>query len=453
MAAGALVQIVSSYGPQDMYLSINPEVTYFKSVYKRHTNFSIETKPVEFETNPDFGKSCRLKISRYGDLISNMYLHIKTGAINQDYFDALKSSKEFIHRTDGACYCTECISEQYRDKIKYGWINSLGHALIKSMYIEIGGQKIDKQYGEWLEIWSELTITSAKRDAYYEMIGKVDPKAYSTDTFIGDMDLYVPLRFWFCKEYGLALPLISLQYHEIYFVVDFRKFSECWVYNINRVTEEPEVIEPFNYTISKLPEPKQPDFYANLLIDYVFLDLDERRKFITRSHSYLIEQIQLCENNEISGKNSNVPFYFNHPVKELLWVFQRIDVTKTRDWFNYGPFLDRTNCSVADMFDQGNIQINGTDLHGKLPAKYFRLITKYRHHTVVPDKYIYSFPFCIAPEKREPTGSLNFSRISESRLTFNSQHLKDVPCRLKIYALSYNVFIVTSGMGSTLFFS
>ena len=437
MTAGALIQIVTSYAPQDIYLSMNPEMTFFKSIYKRHSNFAMETVPIEFTDNPDFGKRNRIRINRYGDLISKLYLHIKIDGLNRDYVEALRRAEGIDHNANIiSCYCIECIEDEYRDKVNYGWINSLGHALIESVHIEIGGTRIDRHYGEWLEIWSELTTLPSKRAAYYELIGKVDPRTWTADTFIGDVDLFVPLQFWFCKEYGLALPLIALQYHDVDLIFNFRKFEDCWV------AIKPNVI---------LPE--KPDFYANLLVEYIFVDLDERRELISKSHIYLIEQLQTCNNNELSGKHNNIDFYLNHPVKEILWTFQRNDIATTKDWFNYSPYLDRTNHAIRDIFDTAHIQINGSDRQRKLPAKYYRILTKYNTHSVIPDNYIYSYSFSLNPENNKPSGSINFSHIDNARLVINMRHKIRVPYKLMIYGINYNILLITSGMGSTLFYS
>jgi len=434
MTAGALTQLVTSNGPQDLYLSMNPEMTYFKTVYKRHTNFAMESIPIEFTNNPGFGKMSRIKINRYGDMINKLCICIRINSMNKEYYEAINNAAGIDHQPNDTCNCPDCIEEAFKDRVEYGWVNALGHAIIESVHVEIGGARIDKQYGEWLEIWSELTLPPGKRAAYYELINKVDPKTWTPSTFISNAELYIPLQFWFCKDYGLALPLIALQYHDVEIVFNFRKFEECWV-----------KIQP------DAPDPIEPDFRASLLVNYIFVDLDERRSLISKSHIYLIEQLQICDNNELSGKHNNIYFYFNNPVKELLWTFQRTDVDKTKDWFNYGPFLDRTNCTIRDMFDTARIQINGIDRQRDLTSKYYRIGSKLYTHTVIPDNYIYSYPFCLYPEKIEPSGTMNFSYINDSRLIIHSTKRMQVPYKLKIYGINYNFLLITSGMGSTLF--
>lgn len=433
MAAGALIQIVTSKGSPDLYLTLNPQMSFFRTIYKRHTSYAIETVQIEFDSVPNFGKQVKAKLAKYGDLISKIYLRIKLDGINGQNRKSFEKEYDDVNNEHTDCYCENCIKKQQKNKLNYGWVNCLGHIILNSMFIEIGGQQIDKQYGEWLEIWSELTIPLSKKQAYYEMIGKVDQHAFTIDTFTNNMDLYVPLQFWFCKDYSLALPIIALDYHEVNIGINFRNFNDCWI------------------SAKNVPDPECPKFNAYLLVDYIFIDIDEREYFMSSTHTYIIEQLQVNENIMVSSKNNVINFYLNYPVKELIWVLQRSDINLTKDWYNFGQYLDRTN-NINDTMKRCQLLLNGQERMRNMPAKYYRLIQPFNCHTNVPNNFIYLYSFSINPESMIPSGSLNFSKITESK--FNLKINKsNVDYFLKVYATNYNVLLITSGMGMILFYS
>lgn len=461
MTGGALIQIVA-VGEQDRYLTGNPEITLFKTVYRRHTNFAIETIEEPFYNGDDFGRQCRCRIPRRGDLISHLSLFVKLGSLNPDFYNKVEKNRLIPHQpptrskmgkggkiVTNKCVCSSCLEEQYRDTLTYGWVNSLGHALIKSTWIEIGGQRIDKQYGEWLEIWSELTLTQEKRDGYFRMIGKVDPASFRATTFSNDMTLYIPLQFWFCRHLGLSLPIMGLYYHHVELCIDFRKFSELWVSNKRDV-----------------PEPKPPSIEACILIDYVYLDVEERKQFYEESQIYLIEQLQDTNDCPVPGSQVGINFYFNHPIKELIWVLQRNDVIcapdglfpgttypKGNDWFNYSSFPSRTTTIEEDTFESAVLQFNGVDRFKSREASYFRLYQPYFYHTRIPIKnYIYLYSFGLRPEELSPTGQMNFSRVDNAKLQITLRSRRAyTDYTLRAYGINYNILVISAGMGGLLF--
>ena len=187
---GALLELVAK-GSQDIFLTGNPNTTYFRSVYKSHTNFSTESIQQSIDGAPNFGTKFETEISRSGDLLSSIIIEVDLPKL-----------------------------EGKRGKDIY-WVDAIGHHLIKEVRIEIGEQEIDKHYGEWLEIWSELTMPESKRAGYNSMIGKgIQINEQRT--------LFIPLQFWFCRDYGLALPLIALQYHTVKLIIEFNSFDTCW---------------------------------------------------------------------------------------------------------------------------------------------------------------------------------------------------------------------------------
>lgn len=270
MAGGGLMQLVA-YGAQDVYLSGKPEITFFKAVYKRHTNFAIEAISNVFSGNPDFGKTVTCSITRNGDLLTRMYLHLK-----------VKGTK---HGTTD---------------YQWAYTPNLGHAMINWVELEIGGSKIDKQYGDWMNIWHNLSRNNNHDDSFDTMIGNTDALTTFKKGTRAATELFVPLQFFCCRNNGLALPLIALQYHDVRLNVNFREASECMVYHgINAPT----------LSITS----------CELLVDFVFLDTDERKRFAQSSHEYLIEQVQFTGSETINQTNVKANLNFNHPCKALFW--------------------------------------------------------------------------------------------------------------------------------------
>jgi hypothetical protein len=242
------MQLVA-YGAQDIYLTGNPQITFFKVVYRRHTNFAVEAIEQTFNGAAESGQKFSCTISRNGDLLSRVYIEtLNTG--------------------------TTTLTKQ-------------GFNLIEYAEIEIGGQCIDKHYGEWMTLWTELTHASDK----FNMLNNMN-----TGDDAGER-MYIPMQFWFCRNPGLALPLIALQYHEVKLNVQFKAVTG--VGNTNNIDD------------------------CCVFCDYIFLDTDERRRFAQVSHEYLIEQVQFSNNLTTSdsvGAEANLELRFNHPVKELVWV-------------------------------------------------------------------------------------------------------------------------------------
>lgn len=288
---GGLMQLVA-YGAQDAFLTCSPEITYFKAQHKKHTNFSVETMELQL-SNIDFGRGANVDIMRNGDLATKMYLRVKLNAVKL----ALKRET---------------------DKLSVAWVRKLGHAMLKHVDITIGGSRIDRQYGSWLDIWHELTHKDDQERGYKEMIGDIAEltqlKSVNCTTeveVLPEKTLYIPLQFWFNRHYGLALPLIALQYHEARIAFEFEDVNKLVVHSGD-----------VNFDLKKFSIKD-----ATLLVDYVYLDQAERMKFAQSSHEYLIEQLQYFENS-ISGSGSgkiitsNQELTFNHPTKELVWVLK-----------------------------------------------------------------------------------------------------------------------------------
>jgi hypothetical protein len=441
MPSGSLVQLTTTAGSiSDInYMLVgDPQISFFKSVYMRYSNFSINTVALAFYNGATFGKIARCLLTpctnddnnndECGDLISKITLNIKLSSLN---ISTKKKKKSHIN-----CACKDCLTERYENKINYGWVNSLGHAIINSCWIEIGGKKIDKQYGEWMEIWSELTIPNEKKNAFYQMIGKVNNISHTMNTFPNEMDLYIPLNFWFCKNVGLALPIMCLYNQEVELVVDFRKLGECLIMSDNKKN------------IIKIIK---PTFNAKILIDYIYLENEERKKLYNESQTYLIEEIQREHVTNINSNSSIVPLYFKNPVKEIIWIVQKESALKKSRLFDFSGNQN------SDSFNTASLKINKNYVFDKMSAQYFRLVKSFYHHTRNPTKYIYTYPFCLKPETYQPNGYLNFSNINNVNLILNhdnlinNNNLVNENIAIKVYAVSYNFISISGGFLYKLF--
>ena len=316
---GGLMQLVA-YGAQDVYLTGNPQITYWKVTYRRYTNFAMESIEQTFNGQADFGRRVTCTISRNGDLAYTTILQVTLPEINQSM-----SNNNGIGTTNNGVYAR--------------WLDFPGEQLIAQVEVEIGGQRIDRQYGDWMHIWNQLTIPAAKQLGYMQMVGNTTQLTYITDPSFSAVDgpcqsnaprqicaprnalpestLYIPLQFWFCKNPGLALPLIALQYHEVRINIDLRPIDEClWaVSNLDATSASGgklKVSTAYNQSLVA----------ASLYVDYVFLDTDERRRMAQNPHEYLIEQLQFTGDESVGSSSNKIKLNFNHPVKELIWVVQ-----------------------------------------------------------------------------------------------------------------------------------
>ena len=336
---GGLMQLVA-YGAQDVYLTGNPQITFWKVTYRRYTNFAIESIEQTFNGQADFGRRVQCTISRNGDLAYRTYLQVTLPEINQlmgTGYNAIGGVSTVYAR----------------------WLDYPGEQLVAQVEVDIGGQRIDKQYGDWMHIWNQLTMTSEQTPGYFKMIGNITQLTFITDPSFADVDgpcdslaprqvcaprnalpeytLYIPLQFWFCTNPGLALPLIALQYHEIKITLDIRPIDEClWAVttlNCNNNSYSGSGVSGGNLNAPGAqyapgrPVPaaiayNQSLVAASIYVDYVFLDTDERRRMAQNPHEYLITQLQFTGDESVGSSSNKIKLNFNHPVKELIWVVQ-----------------------------------------------------------------------------------------------------------------------------------
>ena len=513
---GGLMQLVA-YGAQDVYLTGNPQITFFKVVYRRHTNFACEAIEQTFNGTPAFGSKATVPITRNGDLVTKMWLHtdvkssdtlakvatsatatgvyvlgdagtakdaddadnnltlsnpefgqikvtadggtpFQTGFAVGDIIDissdgngtgvseyhgkylltavtdtvltahalAIDSTNSIngtktTGKFDGTIADSAAITvaaelqvTPYAGAEAFEFVDDLGYALINSVELQIGGTKIDKHYGRWMHIWSQLT-KSSEQAAFYNDCINAHQEENSSRT------LYVPLQFFCCRNDGLALPLIALQYHDVRLEFEFETAANCCV----------SASKSGNVSLSN----------TSLLVNYIYLDSEERKRFAQASHEYLIEQLQFTGVETVAeNTNSNkVRLNFNHPVKELVWAIQNQDDTSKTKFVNYGDNSDHNPVTRALL------QLNGHDRFAEQDGLYFNRVQPNQHHTRQPSDGINVYSFALNPEEHQPSGTCNFSRIDNATLTVDLAN--NSGSNMYVYGVNYNVLRIMSGMG------
>ena len=500
---GGLLQLVAQ-GKQDVFLTGNPSVSWFKFVYRRYTNFAVESQRMYFDGTPNFGQKISCLVPRNGDLLGPVFLKI---TLPQLYL----STGE-----------------------KVGYVNSPGHSLIQEISVQIGEQEIDKQTGQWMEIWSSLTVDASQREGFNLMtgtkpgypfidygnnafdlsganqslppyifsrengnslvdisgvsvnnitneiqpnVGLYTPPPYQTGRFprnydepiMGPVTLYIPLRFWFNKNPGLYLPLLAMQYHPVRINVTLAPLQNMFYSKQLYTQEAAGGPTAFNAGLSV----KAAQLDIQLWGDYVYLDVPERRRFVSSSLEYLIEQVQYSPPLAIpvNSRTATLKLDFNHPIKEFIWVLQRNVMTNRHEYFNWSSLgfyeieMNATNGLPAppkrtDLFAEAKLQLDGQDRFDARDPVYFRLVQPYQHHTTIPsDRYIYVYSLALKPEEMQPSGTLNASRIDNLVLQVNMQDAASAintsslfgDMTAFVYAKNYNVLRVIDGYAGLLF--
>ena len=412
MLGGGLLQLVAT-GRQDIYLSGNPQTTFFKQVYRRHTNFSIESCRIDFDGSTDFGKLVVATIPRKGDLLNTLILEVSLPMLPQSAPSTTDTS----------------------------WVNGIGHAMIDYISLEIGGKEVDRQYGEWLHITSQLQVDASKRTGFNNMVGYQE--AFEQSAQPGPLKLYIPLRFWFCNNVGLSLPLIALQAHVVRIYVKLRPPTALFYRDSLALNPQQTLFPP--------PNPVSFVMWG----DYIHLDTDERRRFSSSKHEYLVEQVQRQNKTAVpaGASLSNVTLDFNNPLKEIIWVVQQDRMLQTNEWFNYSNRqLVEEHVTLDDQISTAILRLDGYDRFEVRDASYFRLVQPWQRHTVIPDDYIYVYSFSLAPEAAQPQGALNASRIDTIVLALQmNPGITRYDSGITVYATNYNVFRIAAGLGGILY--
>ena len=422
MPTSTLLQLIAR-GRHDVYLTGEPQTTFFRQVYRRYTPFAIESIPIELDGTLQFGQRLSCLIPRKAELLSQLFLEIDLPPVPDV--------------SGGPSYL---------------WANDIGHALIRDVSIEIGEKEIDKQTGEWMNLWAELTTPAGLRDGFNEMVGHYNDfpnEAFTSGQQKNGLRLQIPLRFWFCNNIGLALPLIALQAHPVRLVMHLRPFTELWWGNTGVLPCYP-------------PEPVQPT-RIQLFGDYIFLDKAERQLFAAREHEYLIEQVQVVPPQSVpAGVNAvSVPLMINHACKEFIWVVQQTRARELHEWFNYSNRMigDSLTIGERELMASAILRLDGYDRFYRRGAHYFRLTQPYQRHTNIPGgvgTYIYVYSMSLRPEAEQPSGSLNASKIDD--ITWNlafdmTPSAVNYERLVSFFVPNYNVLRIVGGLGGLAFIS
>jgi hypothetical protein len=402
MGAGTLIELIAR-GQQDTYLIGNPQFSYFKSVYRRCTNFAIEPIRQIFTESPDFGKRVTCIIDKKGDLLSDILIEIELPAL-----------KPYV-----------------------SWTNSIGAFMFEYIELQLGGEPIDRITGEMLDAWLEVSTQLGVKNSLYSMIGK--NITFNNTSQNDALKMLVPLPFWFCRSVERSLPLISMQYTDVKIVVQFKQFDQCWYKLSNDLTPDSLPM------ISK----------ADLICNYIFLDVFERTKFAKQDNfDYLIEQFQQSSSYQVPANILNITsrIFFNHPVKEIFWMYRSTLALNANDYYNYGSVANYGTSSlvISEPFNQIQLRYNGNDRFEPLPATLFRLYEPYRYHSSGTSQYIYLYSFAIDPENMQPSGTCNFSKIDNATLNFTcNPNISEG--MISIYATNYNILRIKNGMAGLMF--
>jgi hypothetical protein len=513
---GAIAQLVA-YGAQDVYLTGNPQITFFKSVYRRYTNFAMESIQQTYDGDTDFGKFPTVTISRNGDLAGPIFIEVtlpsllgyditptppisvgsttlvnttNVAALSNVFTDASgnywQSNNAGVYsnliaaysNVNGSYYNDTSLAENANiytwpymnftanvgnagianvsiptSNLKY--VNGIGLALFNSIELQLGGQRIDKHYSNWWDVWTELTETSEKLSGYNKMVGRYDPTYYKSNwdrSMAAGGTYYVPMKFCYNRNPGLYMPLVALPYHELKMNFDINTYLNCVKcnYPVTSLTSK-NGATPLSITNMKL------------YCDYVFLDAPERIRMSEIQHEYLVTQLQWQGSEPVTSptapsgtQNRKFTLNFNHPVRELVFVYQAAstydsDPVNGNNIFDYE--IPQPVGNGTEVFEEVKLIINGSDRFSARPGAYFRLVQPYEHHVRVPDKSIYVYSFALEDaDSKQPNGSSNFTRFDSAQLqvVLNAS----LPSgRVQIYAPNFNILRIASGMGGLAFAS
>lgn len=556
---GGIIQLVA-YGNEDLFLTRDPQITFFKVIYRRHTNFAREEICQDFINEPDFGKRSSCVLSANADLANRMALKITLPAVPK-----ITDSNGNLSNT------------------RFAWVKYIGQAMIRSVEVEIGGRVIDRHYGEWMYLFSQLTTRNIRDGSIDRLVGNI-PELTEYTNGKDEHVLYVPLHFWFCRSSGLSIPLVALHFSEVRINVEFRELEELYrvtpthyirtIENIvsfkqgeylyqkgddgvdrfgvfshfdpiekklfyTNVSSEKLVGVPLNGGVSlsnlsdaaktAILETPRADRYnikgmsseyfakpdlavksittnkrlfrnlklkdCQLMVDYVFLDDDERYKIVNSKHDYLIEQLYFTPDIAIDGTNRRAKLVIDQPCKLMVWVAQLDYIKDFNDHFNYTDshvnklefdepvrpdadsnytgyeennnldpvldaqrvraYTDALQCESVgkQLIKESTILFNSQERMTKRPFRYYEDLQPYQHCNNTLPKGANMYSFALNPLDPFPSGTTNMSQIEEIdiNLRMNFKVTIDNRAKFRAYALCYNVWRVNNGLSAPVF--
>jgi hypothetical protein len=335
------------------------------------------------------------------------------------------------------------LTEHNCDRIKFAWCKKLGLAILDEIEVKIGGQKIDKHYGNWLNIWYELTANRDLQHLYNELIGNIHELTEFNREVKPEYTVQIPLQFWFCRFSGSALPLCCLENQDVTFHIKTKKLQE-----ICKVEPDVKILSKDNegVTIEELAD-SNFDLKARMLIDYIYLEKDERRRFAISSNEYLIEQLQREQFFEVNGKKTTLSFEaFVNPTKEFIFVAQDEDrLRQGCQWFNYGL----TDEGLGNPVSKASIIFETYVRVIELDGAYYNYVQPWEKHNTTPSDGINIYSFALYPEEYQPTGSANLSKIRRLGLELQFVHPRNYT--VTGYTTSMNILRFIGGMAGLAF--
>jgi hypothetical protein len=328
--------------------------------------------------------------------------------------------------------------------IKCAWVKNLGHSIIDFIDVYIGGKRIDKHLGIWINIWYQLTYKDAQKQIYNNLIGDVASLNNFDKQTKPAFDLYIPLSFWFNKFNGLSFPLIAMQYNDVRFSVKLRKFREVFfieriykgVLNGNTVILTADMIDfiqtrsenAANLTLTNIEmvsdislsdiwDSKGKQLTGHIIMDYVYLESPERKRFAQSGHEYLIERMQSDTFDNINQTDFDTRLDFTTPSKEIIWVFQKDIYTENNvgwngcRWYDHAADNGKNNPVV-----NSELMFNNYNRVRRQVGRYFDKYQPMFYHRTTPTDGINLYSFCLDPLQHQPTGSCNFSKLTNVRL-------------------------------------
>lgn len=401
---GALLELAAR-GEEDIPLLGNPKFSYFKGVYRSHTNFTkFEAKNV-FQSGWGFGRKATCVIEKKGDLLTSSLLALKLPETGNPLVS---------------------------------WINGVGNFIIKKISFKIGGETISEMSGEFLDIFYKYYLPMGHYFNYSEMIRKIP--GYREFSLTSEQYVFVPLPFWFSKKTSQALPVINLGYHDLVIEIHFRDIEDC-LYSTSDKSNLGSLVNLNNLQIED----------AYILNSFIYLDKIERQFFIEKKEiNYIIEQVQEDEFNLSTGQTSRIlPIHFNQPVKEIIWTYRSKYFENLNRWDKYSSFDTATSIEKKPLLTC-ELLFNGQERFTKLYSDYFRLVQPMVHHNSSSTNYIYFYSFALNPDDVLASGTCNFSKIDDARLNLTlPNYITDGTIR--VYAVNYNILKIKKGMGGILY--
>jgi hypothetical protein len=467
---GGIMSLLAT-GSQDVYLTIAPQMSYFKQVYQRPTNFGMQSIRLAFNTAPILSYNTgqfTCQLGRYGDLIKDIALQLTLPAIYSD------------------------------DNYRFRWTTNMQNYMLVQYTVNIDTYTIDSRYGEWLDIWNELSLPTDKKTAFNNLVGntqeymnptnlspiviiknnKIAFSYYPASTgpnnpSLAAKDIFIPLDFWFCKNPALALPIIALQYQNITVNITLESIENLYqVYDHNAdIYVSPKTYNSLNGTSINIGTFTQyggnglttVQLNAYLDVNYIFLDTPERT-YLAQTSTIQILVEQVVRNNLAGGVTTNYtyPLILQNPIKEFIWVLRRQDALYYNDWANYTASQPAN--STQKIINQAKFIWNGLDRIEFKSGDYYNILQPYTYHTSSPRQGIYAYTFALYPEKVQPSGSFNSTMVNTIQLQLTTNNFtpstnnvitnlasSDKSYSITVYAISYNVFKIVGGRGQMAF--